>query len=203
MIVDEHFSWSFYSGIRCSRVLLPDTVLFRPLEITFYQGPQGLGLIWQGADFPSYRMHRFLRKMFIVINIIFNNQVVLRSQWTLFKPEDGVVWLARSFSACLFSIFHRQGAHSTAGADMLVRSLKVVLCGGASVKYVCQLLRLHEKKVPLPTPPASSSTSPCLINWALIREEEVWCVEAGEGDMWRKCRGKPGIVASCQSLRLS
>lgn len=49
----------------------------------------------------------------------------------------------------------------------------MVLCVGASVKYVCQLLRLHEKKVPLPTPSGSSSTSLCLIDGALIREEEV------------------------------
>lgn len=35
---------------------------------------------------------------------------------------------------------------------------------------------------------ASSSTSPRLIDGALIREEEVWCVEAGEGVLRRKCK---------------
>lgn len=54
-----------------------------------------------------------------------------------------------------------------------VRFHSVWFCVGASVKYSCQLLRLHGKKVPLPTPPASTSTSLCLMDGALIRKEEV------------------------------
>lgn len=68
-------------------------------------------------------------------------------------------------------------AHSKLGGGrvvcMCMGSLKVVLCVGASVKYACQLLRLHEKKVPLPTLAASTSTSPFVIDGALIREEEL------------------------------
>lgn len=89
-----------------------------------------------------------------------------------------------SFEACisavsLFSVSHMQTlfAHSKLGAGGVVcmcrGSLRVVWCVGANVKYACQLLRLHKKKVPLHIPPASSSTSPCLIDGALIRNEEV------------------------------
>lgn len=62
----------------------------------------------------------------------------------------------------------------------------------AKVKYACRLLRLHEKKVPLPTPIALTSTSPVFDGCGFDRERG--------GEVWRR---KPERVASSHSLLLS
>lgn len=73
----------------------------------------------------------------------------------------------------MFSPFARTRTCRGGTLRRRVRSLESALCGVASVKYACQLLRLHEKRSPIThSPPAI--TIPCLMDTALIRKEEVW-----------------------------
>lgn len=59
-------------------------------------------------------------------------------------------------------------------------SLKAV----ANVKYACRLLRLHEKKVPLPTPLALTSTSPVFDGCGFDRERGgVRCGGESQGEL--------------------
>lgn len=114
------------------------------------------------------------------------------------------IWLEFDFAASLFIFFpapfhtntHTQDEHAEAGLSVpkvkpagAVRRarvlLKAVLCVVANVKYACQLLRLHEKKVPLPTPPAISSTSPPFDGCGFDRERGGG-VEAGKGRVEEK-----------------